>query len=167
MDKNNYIFFWGGIFSQWFKSNFEIDNIQYSSAEQYMMAEKARAFNDKESLDKILSTKNSRKQKELGRKIKNYDDEVWSKIRYEAVVKGNYAKFTQNENLKNQLLDTGNKIIVEASPYDTIWGIGLSEFDESRFNEDLWRGKNLLGKAIMQVREMITVSEKLKDGNCK
>lgn len=167
MDKNNYIFFWGGIFSQWFKSNFEIDNIQYSSAEQYMMAEKARAFNDKESLDKILSTKNSRKQKELGRKIKNYDDEVWGKIRYEAVVKGNYAKFTQNENLKNQLLDTGNKIIVEASPYDTIWGIGLSEFDESRFNEDLWRGKNLLGKAIMQVREMITVSEKLKDGNCK
>lgn len=167
MDKNNYIFFWGGIFSQWFKSNFEIDNIQYSSAEQYMMAEKARAFNDKESLDKILSTKNSRKQKELGRKIKNYDDEVWSKIRYEVVVKGNYAKFTQNENLKNQLLDTGNKIIVEASPYDTIWGIGLSEFDESRFNEDLWRGKNLLGKAIMQVREMIAVSEKLEDGNDK
>lgn len=152
---DKYIFFWGNIYSQWYRSIFTVDGVQYQCAEQYMMAEKARTFGDEENLQKILSVDDPRKQKQWGRAVKNYDDKVWSQIRFDAVVKGNYAKFSQNEDLKKQLLATGDKIIVEASPYDTIWGIGLGEDDKRCLDERQWRGQNLLGKAIMVVRDML------------
>lgn len=157
---DKYIFFWSGIYSQWYHSIFTVDKVQYQCAEQYMMAEKARVFGDKESLQKILSVDDPRKQKQWGRFVKNYDDEVWSQLRFDVVVKGNYAKFSQNENLKKQLLATGDKVIVEASPYDKIWGIGLSEHDERCLYEEYWKGQNLLGKAIMKVRDILREESK-------
>lgn len=152
---DKYIFFWSSIYSQWYRPIFTIDGVQYQCAEQYMMAEKARAFGDENNLQKILSVDDPRKQKQWGRAVKNYDDKVWSQIRFDVVVKGNYAKFSQNKDLKKQLLATGDKIIVEASPYDTIWGIGLGEDDKRCLDEQQWRGQNLLGKAIMVVRDML------------
>jgi hypothetical protein len=93
--------------------------------------------------------------KKLGRLVKEYDDEVWKEHRFDVVVSGNYAKFTQNEELKKFLLSTGNRIIVEASPKDTIWGIGMDEFDEDAINPKKWKGTNLLGFALMEVRSKI------------
>lgn len=155
-----YIFFWGDIYSQWYSTEFVVDGIKYNCAEQYMMAEKARTFNDEKTLNKILSTNDPKKQKKLGRLVKNYNENLWNNIRFDVVVKGNYAKFSQNESLKKQLLSTGNKIIVEASPYDTIWGIGLSEYDERCLEEKNWKGSNLLGKAIMKTRDMLKEKNK-------
>lgn len=155
MTTDHFVFFWGGEFSQWFPSKFTVAGKEYSCAEQWMMAEKARAFNDWETLDKILTAKEPRVMKGYGRLVKNYDDEVWSKIRYQVVVKGNLAKFTQNEPLKKILLDTAERDIVEASPHDTIWGIGLGEWNEEILDKSKWRGQNLLGKALMEVRDII------------
>lgn len=157
---DTHIFFYGSVFSQWADSLFEIDGIQYATAEQWMMAEKARTFNDEETLQKILFYPSPAVQKKLGRQVKNYNDEVWASKRFDAVVKGNYAKFSQNERLKKILLDTGNKILVEASPTDRIWGIGLSEYDIRCTDESKWRGQNLLGKALMEVRDMLRKEEK-------
>lgn len=157
---DKYIFFWGGIYSQWYRSIFVVDSIEYQCAEQYMMAEKARTFGDEVNLQKILSVDDPKKQKKWGRTVKNYDDDIWSRVRFDVVVRGNYAKFSQNEYLKKQLLATGDKIIVEASPYDKIWGIGLSEYDERCLYEAYWKGQNLLGKAIMKVRDMLREEDK-------
>lgn len=139
---------------------FIVDGIEYQCAEQYMMAEKARTFGDEENLQKILSVNDPKKQKQWGRSVKDYDDQVWRQIRFDVVVKGNYAKFSQNEDLKKQLLATEDKIIVEASPYDTIWGIGLGKNDKRCLDENQWRGQNLLGKAIMKVRNMLREESK-------
>ena len=163
MTTDKYVFFWGGEFSQWFPSKFIIANKQYLYAEQWMMAEKARAFNDIEMLDKIMASKEPRAMKGYGRLVKNYDEDVWSKIRYEVVVKGNLAKFSQNDSLRNILLNTNDKILVEASPHDTIWGIGLGDWNEDILDESKWRGQNLLGKALMEVREKL----KADDGVCE
>lgn len=148
--------FWGGPFSQWFPSNFEIDGVVYNTAEQYMMAEKARLFADEEMEQAIMMTDDPRKQKAIGRNVRNFDKDKWEAIAQEVVYRANYAKFTQDEKLKKVLLDTGSKIIVEASPLDTIWGIGLAETDDDCLDTDLWRGTNWLGEAIMRVRSAIT-----------
>lgn len=152
---DTHVFFYGSVFSQWADSLFEIDGIQYVTAEQWMMAEKARTFNDEETLQKILYYTSPSVQKKLGRQVKNYNDEVWASKRFDAVVKGNYAKFSQNELLKHILLGTGDRILVEASPTDRIWGIGLAEEDPRCLDESQWRGQNLLGKALMKVRNML------------
>lgn len=158
---DTHIFFYGSVFSQWADSPFEIDGVQYVTAEQWMMAEKARTFNDEETLKKILYFPSPSMQKKLGRQVKNYNDEVWASKRFDAVVKGNYAKFSQNERLRQILLNTEDKILVEASPTDRIWGIGLSEYDSRCLDESKWRGQNLLGKALMKVRNMLK-----EENNC-
>lgn len=159
MTTDKYVFFWGGEFSQWFPSKFVIADKEYSCAEQWMMAEKARAFNDIETLDKIMNTKEPRAMKGYGRLVKNYDDETWAKMRYQVVVEGNIAKFSQNAPLKKILMDTGERTIVEASPHDTIWGIGLGDWDDNILDTSKWRGQNLLGKALMEVREKLRADD--------
>lgn len=151
MDKDKFEFFWGGPFSQWYKSNFTIDGITYNCAEQYMMAMKALFFGDHETHEKIMKTSDPKKQKALGREVKNFDANKWNTICRQIVYEANYAKF-HKEPLKNVLLSTGDKEIVEASPYDTIWGIGLGENDPNRFDKSKWRGTNWLGEALMKVR---------------
>lgn len=154
---NNCVFFWkNSIFSQWFSSPFTVNNIEYCCAEQYMMAEKARLFNDDETLEKILNTKDPKKMKQLGRSVKNFDVDSWIDNSLDIVVNGNYYKFNQNPEMKKKLLETGDKIIAEASPYDSIWGIGMSENDPKILIISEW-GQNKLGVALMKVREMFNL----------
>lgn len=159
-----YVFFWGHTakeknsvgkecLSQWYPSGFEIDGIHYPTAEHYMMAEKARLFGDDAMLQKILATDDPALAKQLGREVKGYQDTIWKKHRFEIVVRGNSAKFGQNGKLKVYLQATGDKILVEASPDDRIWGIGLSENHPDAHNPAKWRGMNLLGFALMEVRD--------------
>ena len=119
------------------------------------MAEKARLFKDYETLEEILSAENQKEIKDLGRKIKNFNEELWNREKYEIVKSGNLAKFSQDENLKEFLLSTGDKIIVEASPYDSIWGIGMGAKDENIEDATAWKGENLLGFALMEVRDLL------------
>ena len=159
--ENEFVFFYGGPFSQWCESFFTIDGVKYNCAEQYMMAEKSRLFKDDETLDKIMDTSNPYDMKMVyGRNVKNFDVEIWQKHCRDIVYRGNYAKFTQNEDLKRDLLSTGNKEIVEASPTDTIWGIGMGEYEiPFIYDKKNWCGSNWLGIAIMQVRDKIRKDE--------
>ncbi len=163
--KDDFVFFWGhhegkngvgkSCFSQWYPCAFEVDGQQYNCAEQYMMAQKAKLFDDEEIYGQILLETDPKAIKRLGRLVKNYDDAVWSAKRFEVVVKGNMAKFSQNEALRKFLLGTGSRIIVEASPKDRLWGIGLDEFAKDAVDPTLWKGENLLGFALMEVRDRL------------
>lgn len=165
-----YVFFWGHrprkdgqidkqCFSQWWNSSFKINDISYPSAEVYMMAEKARLFNDKEMEHKIITSSNPGAAKQFGREIRNFKQDVWNQNRFDIVVRGNKAKFEQNENLKNFLLNTKNRVLVEASPVDKIWGIGLAQDDPKSENPENWNGLNLLGFALMKVRSILNNSQ--------
>lgn len=154
--EQNIILFWKSYpFSQWSPSKFIVDDIKYSNTEQYMMAEKARLFKDYDIEKKIMNTTTPAVMKALGRKIANFDQSVWDQYKYQIVVCGNYAKFSQNSNIKQILLDTGDAIIAEASPYDKIWGIGLLPTHKDAQNPNKWKGENLLGKALMEVRSKL------------
>ena len=164
-----YLFFWkihpykeGRIgkecLSQWWPSSFEIEGITYSSAEQFMMAEKARLFGDIQTRKKILSTTSPEEVKNLGRMITGFDETKWALNRADIVLKGNTAKFLQNNSLREYLMTTGEMILVEASPYDPIWGIGLSEDDPHAAKPEQWKGLNLLGFALMIVRSQFIKS---------
>lgn len=163
---DTHIYFWNGIYSNWFPIDFIDPNVkqQFHNSEQGFMWHKAMFFLDSEIADKILETTNPRTIKALGRQIRDYDDTKWSKVRYNIMVDVNFFKFFQNENLKKELLDSGDKIIVEASPYDKIWGVGLMEDNPLILNDKNWQGENLLGKALMDVRSLIR-SGKLSTNN--
>jgi len=161
-EKLNFLFFWGhtvkdeitkACFSQWFPFEFEEGGIIYKTAEHFMMAGKARLFNDNETLEEILTSENPKQAKNLGRKVKNFDAQLWEENKYGIVKNGNFLKFSQNEKLKDFLLSTHDEILVEASPYDRIWGIGMLETDPKSQNPSLWNGENLLGFALMEVRD--------------
>ena len=165
-EKLKFLFFWGhqpskdgsiskSCFSEWWKSDFLENMDLYFCTEQYMMAGKAKLFNDEEVFEEIMKCKDPKKIKSLGRKVKNFDEEKWNKAKIDIVFKGNYLKFTQNKDLKEFLLSTGNRIIVEASPYDAVWGIKMSENDEFVNNPLKWKGENLLGFILMEVRDKI------------
>ena len=117
--------------------------------------QKAKVFGDEEVRNQILTETDQMTIKKLGRLVKNYDDSVWTERRFQIVVDGNLAKFSQNDDLRRFLLGTGNKIIVEASPKDRIWGIGFDEFAPEATNPALWNGENLLGFALMEVRDRL------------
>jgi len=152
---NNFFFFYRtkDIFSQWYPCNFIIDHNFFNCAEQWMMYSKALLFKDVEIAKKILETKEPRIQKELGRKVKFFDLSIWNEKAQKIVYQGNFAKFNQNEHLKKILLSTGNKILVEASPHDAIWGVGMSEDNPDILDPKKWKGTNWLGEVLMQVRE--------------
>ncbi|MBR4095688.1 MAG: NADAR family protein [Oscillospiraceae bacterium] len=145
-----------GYLSNWYMSDFVADNIKFTSMEQYMMYKKAQLFNDTEIMQEILSTDNVGKIKMLGRSVKNYDEVMWNGVRQIVVYEGLYAKFNQNESLRKKLLATENDILAECAVSDCIWGIGLAMNDEKRLSTEEWRGQNLLGFAIMQVREKLS-----------
>lgn len=158
-----YIFFWGHtpkggeavgkhVFSQWFEARFTIDGVTYPTAEHWMMAEKARLFGDGETLARILAAGNPGAAKALGREVRGFDNERWNAARWEIVVRGNEAKFGHNPVLRDYLAATGDRVLVEASPVDRLWGIGLAQDDPRAENPELWRGLNLLGFALMEVR---------------
>ena len=156
---DTHIYFWNGVFCQWGQYTMVEEDITYCSCEQYMMAKKAKLFNDEKVYDMIMSEEYPSVQKELGKMVSNFNQVVWDKHKFDIVVNANYLKFTQDETLKELLLDTGDKTIVEASPYDTIWGIGLSCDDDKILDESNWQGENLLGKAIMKVRKILNENE--------
>lgn len=149
---DKYIFFLKGPLSQWYKSNFIENGILFNCCEQYMMYYKALLFEDLETAKKILDAKKPSEQKGLGRLVKNFNEEKWNKSKEYIVYRGNYLKFTQNEELKQMLKATGTFILVEANKEDKIWGIGMYNDDPNILKEELW-GQNLLGKALMKVRD--------------
>ena len=146
-------YFYGGYCSQWYPSKFEYKGVTYTSAEQWMMAMKALCMKDYLSYTKIMNSTDPKYMKQVGRNMKNYDDKKWSEQRYDVVVFGNFLKFNQNIELREWLINTKDQLIVEASPIDKIWGIGLSVKDA--YAGKKWQGDNLLGKAIMEVREKL------------
>lgn len=161
-----YIYFWGhtppkdgsiskSCFSQWFERPFVHEEITYPTAEHWMMAEKARLFKDDEILEKILKATSAAEAKKLGRQVKNWNEKTWIDHRSSIVCNGNYLKFTQHEDLKDFLLQTNDRVLVEASPYDKIWGIGMKAEDPGIEYPGNWKGLNLLGYALMEVRDKI------------
>ena len=163
-EKDDFVFFWGHrkgkkigktCFSQWYEIEFEVDGHKFNCAEQYMMAQKAWLFKDIEIFGKILDATDPKEIKALGREVKSFVPKIWNQHKFEIVVKGNLGKFGDNPELKDFLLSTGDKILVEASPYDKIWGIGMSEDHEKVENPSEWNGQNLLGFALMEVRDRL------------
>lgn len=144
-----------GWLSNWYLSNFEVDDVSFSSIEQYMMYEKAVTFEDFNMAEKILGTQNVGAIKQYGRQVADYNDIIWNGIRQIVVYKGLLAKFSQNETLCENLRKSGSAILAECAVKDRVWGIGLSMKDPNRFDINKWNGQNLLGFAIMQVREQI------------
>lgn len=142
-------------FSQWFPCNFCVDGVNYHTSEQYMMAQKALLFEDKEIYEMIMAADNPADYKALGRKIRNFDETLWNEHKFQIVVNGNVAKFSQNPELKSYLLSTEDHIPVEASPYDNVWGIKLAIDHPHVQSPHHWKGQNLLGFAIMEARDII------------
>lgn len=141
-----------GYLSNWYVSQFYLDGISYTSAEKYMMYQKAVLFGDMATVVKIRNTNDVGEIKAYGRRILPYDDKKWSEQRYQVVHKGVLEKFRQNEQLAEQLLKTEDAILAECAVKDLIWGIGISMKDERRMNISEWKGLNLLGDILMQVR---------------
>jgi ribA/ribD-fused uncharacterized protein len=161
-----YLFFWGhqpsrdgsvtqSCFSQWWEQPFEVEGLRYRTAEHWMMAGKARLFNDEEMLAKILEAKSPSQAKKFGREVRGFDQAAWEAARYGIVLQGNLHKFGQHPDLKDFLLRTGNKILVEASPFDRIWGIGIAKTAPNIEDLHTWKGLNLLGFALMEVRDLL------------
>lgn len=154
---DTHVFFYSGVFSNWYpaKFSYQVGGLQFKNTEQAFMVEKARFFSDRDIMTQILQTPDPREVKALGRKIKNYNDKAWNCVRYGMMVYVNYLKFSQNQELAAELRAVGNRTLVEASPYDKIWGIGLGLGDPEIFTPELWNGQNLLGKALREVQGML------------
>lgn len=144
-----------GYLSNWYPSRFFVDGITFSSMEQYMMYQKAVYFHDVNVAAQILATDDVAQIKALGRLVKDYNDNHWNGVRQIIVYNGLYAKFSQNQDLKAQLLATGDSLLAECAVKDRIWGIGLSMHDPDRLDRSKWNGQNLLGYALMMVREKL------------
>lgn len=161
-----FLFFWGhqpqrdgsvgaGCLSQWWPATFTVDGLTFATAEHYMMWRKAILFGDQETAAKLLTVEHPEAAKKLGRQITGFDQRGWEQHRYDIVVAGNVAKFGQDERLRAYLLGTGDRVLVEASPLDRIWGIGLAADHPHAADPERWRGLNLLGFALMRAREIL------------
>ena len=158
----DYLFFWGhtpydppraSCFSQWYEAGFEVEGVHYPTAEHWMMAQKARLFQDEEFYQKIIASTHPNQAKKLGRQVRGFDSAIWNQHRYAIVVEGNRHKFEQQPALGHFLRQSGQRVIVEASPNDQIWGIGLAQNDPKAADPTQWQGQNLLGFALMEVRD--------------
>lgn len=152
-----FVFFWEtkSPFSQWHPVGFELDGTYFRTAEHYMMWAKAMLFGDEESAQEVLETKHPRDVKAIGRKVKGFDSKVWEENCKQIVYTGNDAKFRQNPEMLEALMSTGTSDLVEASPYDTVWGIGLSADDPLAQDKSTWRGTNYLGEVLTSLREKL------------
>jgi ribA/ribD-fused uncharacterized protein len=160
-----YLLFWGhqtpktgvnkSCFSQWFEAEFKADGIRYRTAEHFMMAGKARLFGDEATCERILAARTPGEAKKLGREIRGFDEAAWVAARLDIVTRGNVEKFAQNPALGAFLLGTGHQVLVEASPVDAIWGIGLAATDPAAQDPREWKGLNLLGFALMAARDAL------------
>lgn len=154
---SEHIFFWHedqpfGFLSNWYDAPFTLEGIRYRHVEQYMMAKKALLFGDLESYGRVMKTVLPAECKALGRLMKGFDGALWDKSKVEIVYNANRAKFRQNPDLAQKLLDTGDAVLAEANPVDPIWGIALAPDDPANGNEANWRGENLLGRILMDLR---------------
>ncbi len=163
-----FLFFWGhqvpkdgsvgtSCFSQWYTAPFNVNGERYKTAEHFMMAEKARLFGDDAIRQRVLASRTPGEAKKLGREVAGFDEEVWRRERFEVVVQANVEKFRQNADLGEFLGRTGGRVLVEASPVDRIWGIGLAAGHEDAGRPDQWPGLNLLGFALMEARARLQV----------
>ncbi|WP_406286929.1 NADAR family protein [Embleya sp. NBC_00896] len=160
-----YVFFWGhrepltgvdsACMSQWYPSPFTVDDVTYPTAEHWMMAGKARMFGDADAERRVLAAGHPKTAKTIGRQVRGFDEQRWVAARFELIVRGNVAKFGQHEAMRAFLLGTGRRVLVEASPLDRIWGIGLAADDERAGDPERWRGLNLLGFALMEARSRL------------
>lgn len=155
----NYVYFWRtsevpfGCFSNWYPSPFELNGVLYHTTEHYLMYQKALLMGDVKIGEAILNTNNAKKVKALGRRVKNFSEILWCQNREKIMYDGILAKCKAHPNIAETLLKTGDRTIVEASPYDRIWGVGISERDAK--NGKKINGLNLLGKTLMRVRETL------------
>ncbi|MEE6257168.1 NADAR family protein [Plantactinospora sonchi] len=165
-----YVFFWGhqpgrdggvgaGCLSQWWPSPFTVDGVRYATAEHYMMAGKARLFGDEPIARQVLTAPTPGAAKALGQRVRGFEQAVWDAHRFDLVVAGNLAKFGQHPELRAYLLGTRERVLVEASPIDRIWGIGLAADDPRAGDPARWRGLNLLGFALMRARAQLTTEQ--------
>ena len=152
---DTHIYFWGSELSNWYMCKFEYKGHIFYNSEQAFMWEKALYFNDESTAKKILQESDPRKNKKLGREVNNFDSNEWSKVCFDIMVNVNLSKFSSSLILKNLLIETYQKTIVEASPLDNIWGIGLHWENDLVLDEKNWKGQNLLGKALMEVRKQL------------
>jgi ribA/ribD-fused uncharacterized protein len=153
-----HLFFYGGIFSQWYTQAPFYDqelNLRFSSGEQYMMYRKALLFKDRDAMAKIMSTTSPKEVKDLGRDVSGFKQDIWDAHKLDIIVRANFLKFSQNEALLNKMRKYAHLKLVEASPVDTIYGIGLKSTDSRVLDESKWRGENLLGVALMRARDLI------------
>ncbi|MCP2266369.1 NADAR family protein [Promicromonospora thailandica] len=161
-----YLHFWGhrpeadgsvgrGSLSQWYDAPFVVDGVRYATAEHWMMAEKARLFGDLDAERAALDAPNPALAKAAGRTVRDFDDAVWVRERFEIVVRGTVHKFASRDDLREYLLGTGTRVLVEASPRDRVWGIGMGARNEAADRPADWRGLNLLGFALMEARERL------------
>lgn len=170
-----FIFFWGhtvrpgritkACLSQWFSCNFTVEDVSYHTTEQYMMAQKALLFGDQNTFEKIMASDNPKDYKALGRLVQHFDSNLWDERKFEIVCRGNRAKFSQNPELAAFLLDTGKCVLVEASPYDDIWGVKLGLDDAKIQNPNNWAGLNLLGFALMKTRDWLKTQSDFQEKN--
>ncbi len=144
-----------GYLSNWYPSPFTLDGVAFSSMEQYMMYRKEVCFGDDKVAAQILVTEDVAEIKTLGRLVSGYDESLWNGVRQIVVYEGLLAKFSQNSELGEQLKKTGNTVLAECAVKDRIWGIGLSMHDSDRLDHAKWQGQNLLGYALMMVREKL------------
>ena len=151
-----------GCLSQWWPRPFTVDGVSYPTAEHWMMAGKASLFGDRDALATILATPDPRAAKAAGRRVRGFDEARWYAAGYAIVVRGNLAKFSQHDDLRKFLLSTGQRVLVEASPYDRVWGVGLAHDHPDTQVPSRWRGLNQLGFALMEVRERLIDGEELR-----
>jgi len=174
--KPRFLLFWGhtsppnapvgkACLSQWFLAPFVLEGKSYPTAEHYMMEQKALLFEDHQAATRILSSAHPGKAKELGRHVRGFDEITWEKERFRIVAEGSYGKFSQNPILFAFLLGTQGRVLVEASPKDTIWGIGLAEKDPRALDPNRWRGLNLLGFALMHARARLLTERAPAEGS--
>jgi ribA/ribD-fused uncharacterized protein len=161
-----FLLFWGhrpqrdgsigpGCLSQWWPAPFAVDGTEFATAEHWMMWSKATLFGDDAAAERVLAATDPQRAKAVGRQVRDFDESVWAERRYEIVVAGSLAKFGRHTDLRTYLLGTGDAVLVEASPYDRVWGIGLGRNDERATRPDRWRGLNLLGFALTHVRGVL------------
>lgn len=161
MTEERFTLFWNGPFSQWEPSPFRIGGRSFSHAEQFMMHAKAVLFGDQNRAVDILAATTPKEMKVLGRQVEGYDRGIWEMFREGVVYTGSYAKYTQNPDMCAALLATQGTTLVEASPYDTVWGIGLAEDDPRAHDRTQWMGLNLLGQTLTRVREAIAFEQQV------